>query len=96
MILSALLLSAVAYGTDLSSKNTDELLGLRGTMATQQERNALHNELKIREKTMTQEQLKSFQTYPPENRVKKYQNQGQGSGVRNGWWHGRRSKPLSN
>lgn len=80
MILGALLLSAVAYGADLSSKSTDELLSMRGTMATEQERNELHNELKIREKTMTEEQLKKFQTYPPEERVRKYKNQGQGMG----------------
>jgi len=37
--------------------------------------------LKIREKTMTQEQLKSFHTYPPENRVPKYQNKCSGQGM---------------
>lgn len=81
IILSTLMLGAAVYAADLSSKSTDELLEMRGTMTTQQERNELHNELKIREKTMTQEQLKKFQTYPPENRVRKYQMQGQGKGM---------------
>jgi len=80
-ILSALILGAAVYAADLSSKSTDELLKMRGTMTTEQERNQLHNELKIREKTMTQEQLKSFHTYPPENRVPKYQNKCSGQGM---------------
>jgi len=71
IILGTLLLGAAVYAADLSSKSTDELLNMRGTMTTEQERNELHNELKIREKTMTQEQLKKFNTYPPENRVPK-------------------------
>ena len=80
VLLGILLLGGLVYAADFSSKSTDELLGMRGTMTTQEERNALHNELKIREKTMTQEQLKKFRTYPPENRVPKYKNQGQGMG----------------
>jgi hypothetical protein len=76
-----LLLGAAAYAADLKSKSTDELLQMRGTMTTQQERNELHNELKIREKKMTQEQLKKFHTYPPESRVPKYKMQGQGKGM---------------
>jgi Spy/CpxP family protein refolding chaperone len=81
IILSMLMLGAAAYAADLTSKSTDELLQMRGTMTTQQERNELHNELMIREKTMTQEQLQKFHTYPPENRVRKYQNQGPGKGM---------------
>ncbi len=84
IILSAFLLSAAAYAADLSSKSTDELLNMRGTMTTEQDRNQLHNELTIREKTMTQEQLKKFKTYPPENRIPKYKNQGQGQGTGQG------------
>mgnify|MGYP000117686155 CR=1 FL=1 len=78
IILSALLLSAAAYAADLSSKSTDALLNMRGTMTTDQERSQLHNELQNREKTMTQEQMRKFKTYPPENRTPKYKNQGQG------------------
>lgn len=80
IILSTVLLSVAAYGANLSSKSTDELLNMRGTMTSQQERTQLHNELQLRQKTMTQEQLKKFQTYPPENRTPKYKNQGQGAG----------------
>lgn len=50
---------------------TDELLEKRGTMTQQHEREQLHNELKLREKTMTQEQKRKFDKRPPENRVKK-------------------------
>ncbi len=84
IVLSSLLLSVAAYAVDFASKSTDELLNMRGTMTTQQERTQLHNELQLRQKTMTQEQLKKFQTYPPENRVPKYQNQGQGKGMGQG------------
>ena len=84
MILSTLLLGVSVYAADFSSKSTDELLNMRGTLTTEQERTQLHNELKIREKTMTQEQLQKFQTYPPENRVRKYKNQGQGPGMGQG------------
>ena len=90
IILSTLLLGAVAYGAGLSSKSTDDLLNMRGTMTTDQDRNQLHNELTIREKTMTQEQLQKFKTYPPENRVRKYkgQEQGQGQGQGQGMGQG--------
>lgn len=84
IFLVMLSLGAAAYAADLSSKSTDELLEMRGTMTTEQERNELHNELKIREKTMSQEQLRKFQTYPPENRVRKYKHQGQGKGMGKG------------
>ncbi len=89
IVLSTLLLGAAVYAADFSSKSTDELLNMRGTMTTEQERTQLHNELKVREKTMTQEQLKKFQTYPPENRVRKYKNQGQGQGQGQGMGGGR-------
>ncbi|MDA3946675.1 MAG: hypothetical protein PF439_08355 [Helicobacteraceae bacterium] len=88
VILSTLLLSIAAYGANLSSKSTDDLLNMRGTMTTQQERTQLHNELKLRQKTMNQEQLNKFQTYPPENRVPKYKNQGQGQGQGSGQGQG--------
>lgn len=80
IIVSVLLLSAAVYAADFSSMSTDELLNMRGTMTTEQERNQLHKELTIREKTMTQEQIKKFKTYPPENRVPKYENKGKGTG----------------
>jgi len=83
-VLSTLMLGAAVYAADLTSKSTDELLKMRGTMTTEQERTQLHNELKIREKTMTQEQLKSFHTYPPENRVPKYKNKCGGQGMGGG------------
>ena len=88
IILSTLLLGAVAYGAGLSSKSTDELLNMRGTMTTDQDRNQLHNELTIREKTMTKEQMQKFKTYPPENRTPKYKNQGQGQGQGQGMGQG--------
>lgn len=59
---------------------TDELLEKRGTMTQQHERDQLHNELKLREKTMTQEQKRKFDQRPPENRVKKGIGQGSGMG----------------
>lgn len=59
---------------------TDELLEKRGTMTQQQEREQLHNELKFREKTMTQEQKRRFDQRPPENRVKKGMGSGGGMG----------------
>ncbi len=79
-VLITLLLSTAAYAANLSSKSTDELLNMRGTMTTEQERTQLHNELKLREKTMTQEQIQKFHTYPPENRVPKYKNKCGGQG----------------
>ncbi len=84
LIISALLLGAAVYAADFSSKSTDELLNMRGTLTTLQERNELHNELMTRQKTMTKEQLKQFNTYPPENRVRKNQGMGQGQGMGRG------------
>lgn len=57
---------------------TDELLEKRGTMTQQHEREQLHNELKLREKTMSQEQKRKFDQRPPENRVKKGMGPGGG------------------
>lgn len=88
IILSTVLLSVAVYGANLSSKSTDELLNMRGTMTTEQERTQLHNELQIREKTMTQEQLQKFHTYPPENRVPKYKNKCGGQGMGGGQGQG--------
>lgn len=74
------LMITTLHAADFASMSTDELLDMRGTLTTTQERQELHNELKNREESMTREQLKRFNTYPPENRVRKYQNQGQGMG----------------
>lgn len=63
--------------------NTDELLEKRGTMTTQQEREALHNELMSRQSTMTQEQKEKFMKRP-ENRVPKMKNMSPGSGMGKG------------
>lgn len=73
--LISLLVASALYAVDFKSKSTDELLEMRGTMTSEQERTQLHNELKLREKTMTKEQVKKFHTYPPENRVRKFKNQ---------------------
>ena len=60
--------------------NTNELLEKRGTMTNQQEREQLHNELMLREKTMTKEQKEKFNKRPPENRTPKMKNQSGGMG----------------
>jgi len=62
---------------------TDELLEKRGTMTTQQEREALHNELMSRQQTMTKEQHEKFMN-KPENRTPKMKNQGSGQGMMQG------------
>ena len=62
---------------------TDELLEKRGTMTTQQEREALHNELMSRQQTMTKEQQEKFMN-KPENRTPKMKNQGSGQGMMQG------------
>ncbi len=74
IILSTLLLGAAVYAADYSSKSTDELLGMRGTLITVPERSELHTELMKRKKTMTKEQLEKFKTAAPENRGKKFKN----------------------
>lgn len=60
--------------------STDELLEKRGTMTNQQEREHLHNELKMREQLMSKEQKEKFNKRPPENRTPKMKNQSQGQG----------------
>ena len=67
------LVSATLLASNLSMKSTDELLNMRGTLTTQQERTALHNELRVRERTMTQEQKRTFSKRPA--------NAGQGRGM---------------
>lgn len=62
---------------------TDELLEKRGTMTTQEEREALHNELMSRQQTMTKEQYEKFMK-KPENRTPKMKNQGSGQGMMQG------------
>ncbi|ADR33494.1 hypothetical protein Sulku_0828 [Sulfuricurvum kujiense DSM 16994] len=66
---------------------TDELLEKRGTMTTQQEREALHNELMSRQKMMTKEQHDKFMK-KPENRTPKMKNQGSGQGMMQGQRNG--------
>ena len=70
------LVSATLVASNFSLKSTDELLNMRGTLTTQQERKALHNELRVRERTMTQEQKKIFNKRPA--------NAGQGRGMGRG------------
>lgn len=67
--------------------NTDELLEKRGTMATQQDREQLHNELMNRQQMMTQEQHDKFMG-KPENRTPKMKNQGSGQGMMQGQRNG--------
>lgn len=62
---------------------TDELLEKRGTMTSQQEREALHNELMNRQQSMTKEQHEKFMN-KPENRTPKMKNQGSGQGMMQG------------
>lgn len=62
---------------------TDELLEKRGSMTTQQEREALHNELMNRQQSMTKEQHDKFMN-KPENRTPKMKNQGSGQGMMQG------------
>jgi len=66
---------------------TDELLEKRGTMTTQQEREALHNELMNRQQSMTKEQYEKFMN-KPENRTPKMKNQGNGQGMMQGQRNG--------
>ena len=63
--------------------STDELLEKRGTMTTQEEREALHKELMSRQATMTKEQKEKFMNRP-ENRMPKGMMQGQGQGMMQG------------
>ncbi len=59
-----LLGSMSLFGANYGSMSTDELLDLRGTPKTQQERNELHNELQNRYQTMSQEQKQRFNSKP--------------------------------
>ncbi len=52
------------FGANYKTMSTDELLDLRGTPKTKQERNELHNELQNRYKTMNEKQKKRFATKP--------------------------------
>lgn len=79
MALLCVLAAALAYGADFSGKSTDELLGMRGTMKTVEERHQLHNELQHRYETMTQEQKRRFESRPA-NR----QGMGPGNGMGSG------------
>ena len=62
---------------------TDELLEKRGTMTSQQECEALHDELMNRQQSMTKEQHEKFMN-KPENRTPKMKNQGSGQGMMQG------------
>ena len=62
---------------------TDEHLEKRGTMTSQQEREALHNELMNRQQSMSKEQHEKFMN-KPENRTPKMKNQGSGQGMMQG------------
>lgn len=62
---------------------TDELLEKRGTLTSQQEREALHNELMNRQQSMSKEQNDKFMS-KPENRTPKMKNQGSGQGMMQG------------
>lgn len=85
----ALFIGAVtAFGADYSGMSTDELLSLRGTPKTQQERQALHNELQSRYQHMTQEQQQEFN-----NRPGKGMGPGQGMGPGNGMGAGQGMGP---
>jgi len=77
------LLAAGAMAADLSKKSTDELLQMRGTMTTAQERNELHNELQKRYETMTQEQKQEFNNRP-QNRPANGMGGGMGPGMGGG------------
>lgn len=79
LMLGALMAATVAFGADLSHKSTDELLDMRGSMNTMEERQQLHNELQHRYETMTQEQRERFESRPA-NR----QGMGKGMGPGNG------------
>lgn len=84
---ATLLCSMSLFGANYGNMSTDELLDLRGTPKTQQERNELHNELQNRYQTMSQEQRERFNTKPGKGQgmgkcqgMKKGMGQGQGMG----------------
>lgn len=79
----AILLGSISlFGANYGSMSTDELLDLRGTPKTQQERNELHNELQNRYQTMSQEQKERFNSKPGKGMGQKTMpNQGMGKGM---------------
>ncbi|MBN2816322.1 MAG: hypothetical protein JXQ67_06530 [Campylobacterales bacterium] len=76
MLFTSMSLFAANYG----SMSTDELLNLRGTPKTQQERNALHNELQNRYQTMSQEQKQRFNSKPGKGMGQQTSSKGMGQG----------------
>lgn len=80
LLLGAALAATMAFGADFSKKSTDELLGMRGTMNTMEERQQLHNELQHRYETMTQEQKQRFESRPA-NRKGMGKGMGPGNGM---------------
>lgn len=62
----------------IKNMGTDELLQKRGTMTTQQEREALHNELMKRQQSMTKEQNEKWMNRPDKT-SNNWGNQGQGN-----------------
>ncbi|WP_373071806.1 hypothetical protein [Sulfurimonas sp.] len=82
LIAVAMLFSSMGlYAANYGSMSTDELLELRGTPKTQQERNELHYELQNRYKSMNQEQKERFNTRPGKG-------MGQGQGMQKGMGQG--------
>lgn len=84
---AALLVSVSLFGGEYEKMSTDELLNLRGTPKTQQERNELHKELQNRYQTMTQEQKERFDAKPGKGQGMK-QGMGQGQGMGKGMGQG--------
>ena len=82
LVAIAILFGSVSlFAANYGSMSTDELLDLRGTPKTQQERNELHNELQNRYKTMSQEQQERFNAKPGKGMG---QGMGQGQGMKKG------------
>ncbi len=63
---------------EVKKMSTDDLLQKRGTMTTQQEREALHNELMNRQQSMTKEQSEKWMNRPDKT-PNNWGNQGQGN-----------------
>jgi uncharacterized membrane protein len=61
---SLLLASTILMGANYGKMSTDELLNLRGTPKTMEERHQLHNELQKRYEHMSQEQKQRFDSRP--------------------------------
>lgn len=83
MIAVAMLFGSMSlFGANYGSMSTDELLDLRGTPKTQQERNELHNELQNRYQTMSEEQKQRFNSRPGKGMGQKTMpNQGMKKGM---------------